>query len=328
MIAKLQNESNKLQYSWDRHPSDILDRYLVTNHEDPRINIQSILTRAFIIDHLWPNEFDDLISDELRFGSILCWMIQELRKDQDRYDLLEAISHADPVVPQYIRETYEWLETDDCPIGNYISDALLSTNPDRPEIFLSETALCTFEHFWSSLLHNRDVEQLSIIEFGSGSANDYRFFDSFGLARFIDYRGIDISRKNIENARRRYPSVVFSVGNIFDSGLSDDCADYVLVHDLFEHFSPKGLEISIAEVMRICKKEAWLHLFNATSAEDHRIEPFDQYYWNTLSIKRLAESIKRFASTVEFFAIQDILNAKYNYGQFYNPGAVTLIALK
>lgn len=328
MIPELKKESDNLQRSWDRHSAETLDEYLVINHEDPRINLQSILTRSFIIDSLWPNQYNDLISEELRFGTVLCWLIEKLNNDEERYSLLNTLSEPDSTVPQFIRETYEWLTAHDCPVSDYISDALCSTNPDHPEILLNEGALGTFQHIWSSLLSHHDAKCLSMIEFGPGSANDYRFLDSFGLARFVNYRGIDISRRNVENARRRYPSELFSFGNIFESGLPDDCTDYVLVHDLFEHFSPKGLEVSMAEVMRICKKEAWLNFFNAADCEEHEIEPVDEYFWNRLSIKAIVESLRKRASTVEVLVIQDILNTKFNYGQFYNPEAVTIIASK
>lgn len=328
MISKLETESAKLKWAWDRHSSNFLDEYLVRNHEDPRVNIQSILTRSFVIDTLWPNQFDDLISDELRFGAIMCWFVKELGEGKNRYCILDSISRSDPVLPKFITETYEWLESKKCSIINYISAALSSDDPDHPEILLNQHALGTFEYIWSSLLHNRNAKRVSLTEFGPGSANDYRYFDSFGIARFIDYHGIDISKKNVLNARRRCPNTFFSVGSIFNSGLPDDSVDYILAHDLFEHFSPQGLEVSLSEVMRICKKEAWLNFFNATYAEEHFFEPYDDYYWNKLSIKRLIESLHEVSSTVEVIVIQDMLNTKYNYGSFYNPQAVTIIASK
>ena len=69
-------ENKHLKWSWDRYPSDHLDSYLVAATEDPRINCQSILTRALIIDSLWPNVFTDLIDAELRFGIVLTWLLQ------------------------------------------------------------------------------------------------------------------------------------------------------------------------------------------------------------------------------------------------------------
>lgn len=328
MISELKIESENLQYSWDQHSSEVLDEYLVINHEDPRMNLQSILTRAFIIDLLWPNEFNGLVSEELRFGAVLCWLVQRLNSGEERYSLLNTISQSESALPQFILDTYEWLESSECPISNYISDALSYADPDHPEHLLNEEALSTFEHLWSSLLGSRSAKMLRMIEFGPGSANDYRYLESFGLARFVEYRGIDISKRNIENARRRCPSAAFFVGNIFESGLPNDCTDYVLVQDLFEHFSPLGLEVSIEEAMRVCRKEAWLHFFNAADIEQHEIQPVDDYFWNRLSIKRLVDSLGKYASSVEVLVIQDMLNTKFDYGHFYNPEAITIIASK
>ena len=328
MISELKAESENLRRSWDRHPSKLLDDYLVINHEDPRINLKSILTRAFIVDILWPGEFNDLISDELRYGAVLSWLVQQLNNGIQRYSLLNSISQLESTLPGFIPETYQWLESDDCPIPNYISDALSRADPDRPERLLNEQALGTFETLWPLLLETRTAELLPIIEFGPGSANDYRYLESFGLARFLQYSGIDISEKNIENARSRCPSATFSVGNIFDSHLPDNCTDYVLANDLFEHFSPAGLEVSIKQAMRVCKKEAWLHFFNAADIEQHEIQPVGDYFWNKLSIKKLVESIGKYASRVEVVIIGDMLNTKFGYENFYNAQAVTMIASK
>ena len=46
---ELLNENKALRWSWDQHPAEHLDHYLVQGIEDPRINCQSILTRALII---------------------------------------------------------------------------------------------------------------------------------------------------------------------------------------------------------------------------------------------------------------------------------------
>jgi len=328
MKPDLKKESEKLQWSWDQLSPDVLDGYLVKNHEDPRINLQSILTRSLLIDSLWPDEFADLISDELRFGAVLSWLLQRLNHGADRYSLLDSICQSEAAVPRFLLDAHAWLELSDCPVTNYVSEALGPVDADHPERLLDENALGTFERIWPVLLEGRNARAMRMIEFGPGSANDYRFLVSFGLSRFTEYRGIDISRRNVDNARRRCPDAAFSVGNIFESGLADNDADVVLVQDLFEHFSPAGLDAAMAEVMRVCRKEAWLHFFNAADIEQHEFQPVEDYFWNRLSIPRLVESLEQHASSVEVIVIQDMLNARFDYGRFYNPQAVTMIVAR
>jgi SAM-dependent methyltransferase len=328
MNPELKKESEKLQWVWDQRSSEALDAYLVVNQEDPRVNLQSILTRSFLIDALWPDEFTDLISDEIRFGAVLSWLLQRLSGGESRESLLDSICQSEGTLPQFIRDTCAWLESADCPVPDYVLHALSNVDADHPERLLDEGALSTFEDLWPLLLKSRPAGALRMVEFGSGSANDYRYLESFGLARFTEYRGLDISRRNIDNARRRCPSAAFEVGNIFESGLPDHAAEYVLVQDVFEHLSPAGLEVAIEEAMRVCRKEAWLHFFNAADTEQHEIQPVDDYYWNRLSIDRLVESLGKYAASVEVIVIQDMLNTRFDYGNFYNPEAVTIIASK
>ncbi|MCX5771088.1 MAG: hypothetical protein NTZ09_12575 [Candidatus Hydrogenedentes bacterium] len=54
----LAGEDERLRWAWDRYPHEYLDSYLVSGVEDPRINFQSILTRALIADTLFPGRFD------------------------------------------------------------------------------------------------------------------------------------------------------------------------------------------------------------------------------------------------------------------------------
>jgi len=77
-------EERNLKLSWDCHPSEYLDHYLVSGVEDPRINGQSILTRALLTDALYPGRFDALLTEELRFGAVLTWILQQLEKGSSR----------------------------------------------------------------------------------------------------------------------------------------------------------------------------------------------------------------------------------------------------
>ncbi|KPK77871.1 MAG: hypothetical protein AMJ79_01840 [Phycisphaerae bacterium SM23_30] len=60
MHKDLALESKRLRAAWMKYDADHLDRYLVSDLEDPRINLQSILTRSFLIDAVFGGEFTRL----------------------------------------------------------------------------------------------------------------------------------------------------------------------------------------------------------------------------------------------------------------------------
>lgn len=57
MNDRLRQESEKLARSWMQHKSGWLREYLVAGVEDPRINIQSILSRHFLLRALCGERF-------------------------------------------------------------------------------------------------------------------------------------------------------------------------------------------------------------------------------------------------------------------------------
>ena len=143
-------EERNLKLSWDCHPSEYLDHYLVSGVEDPRINGQSIHTRALLADALSPGCFDALITEELRFGAVLMWILQRLEQGSARYELLDAIESARLThVPEFVHDTYIWLQEESCPIPDYISVALSHFDCDMPSPSLPDLALDTFMTIWN-----------------------------------------------------------------------------------------------------------------------------------------------------------------------------------
>ncbi len=321
-------ENEALRRSWDQYSTDHLDTYLVKDIEDPRTNCQSILTRGLIVDTLWPGEVDGLINDELRFGAVLTWMMQRLKLGVEPGKILEALWNQDRALPGFVVEAFAWLHSENCPIPNYIAEALLDRSPEQPHQLLGDRALDIFSHIWRAELGRREQKTISILEPGCGSANDYRFIDAHGMSKFLDYTGFDISVKNIENAQHRFPAVPFHVASILDSDLPVGGADYVIVHDLFEHLSPEGLEVALAKVMELTRTQAWLHFFNLADADEHVIKRVDDYHWNTLSIRKIEESLAPIASDIEVIPIPDLLKSKFGWGEYYNQEAVTLLVTK
>ena len=58
-------ETERLEKSWIQFDRVTLCDYLVRDVEDPRINIQSILTRHFLIERLFAKRFDAVMEQEL-----------------------------------------------------------------------------------------------------------------------------------------------------------------------------------------------------------------------------------------------------------------------
>jgi len=329
MANAFQLEHTNLRWSWDRYPCEHLDTYLVADIEDPRINCQSILTRSLIADSLWPNTFTDLIDAEFRFGTVLNWILNQLKSGIKRYNLLESIANDQgQACPNVVFETYHWLQSEACPITDYISSALGRCNPDTPEQRLCERALNTFSHIWSRTLQGCSSKSIHVLEPACGSANDYRFIERCGLSKYVTYTGIDISTKNIANAKRRYSNTDFRVASILESGFEDDSFDTLFVHDLFEHLSANALDKALAEVLRVCRSQAWLHFFNVTRCNDHVIRPIEQYHWNTLSIEKLCRRLSELGGQIEILWIPHFLKNKFGDNAYHNPNACTLLVTK
>ena len=148
MKPELRRESERLKSSWNRHASEELDTYLVAEVEDPRINCQSILSRALIGDTFYPGGFDFLINEEWRFGLCQTWIFQRLSERNDRAALYDAIQHGNRAVcPPFLLEAFAALQQEGCPIPDYISASLLDPVREGGGL-LPGSALNTFASLW------------------------------------------------------------------------------------------------------------------------------------------------------------------------------------
>jgi SAM-dependent methyltransferase len=319
-------EEYNLMSSWDCCPSEYLDSYLVSGVEDPRINGQSILTRAWLIDILYPGRFDALITEELRFGAVLTWVLRQLEQGRGRYELLDALASADGArVPRFILRTYARLQDEACPIPDYLTAALTCLDYDMPREYLSDLALDTFLAIWNEEFSQRSGGTISVLEVACGSANDYRFLHRSGLARFLSYTGIDIARRNIANAKRRFPGVDFRVQSILSTEWPDSSYDYVFCHDLIEHLSPAAMERAFGEMLRIARNEVLLHFFNGKWAGEHEIIPVRTYYRNRLSMEKITASFEHQDARVTCLSMAQWLPQKIGSPGYHNPNAFSAI---
>src|SRR6266704_2217508 len=114
MDRRLKRETKKLRKSWMQYKPAMLRNYLVEDREDPRINIQSILTRHFLLENLFGNRFEALRQEELRFGAVMNWLLKLGAKDlcaEDAHALQNALAkradHAAGIeIPHFVSKTF------------------------------------------------------------------------------------------------------------------------------------------------------------------------------------------------------------------------------
>ena len=327
MNDTLRFESQRLKFSWDKHPHEHLDTYLVQDVEDPRINAQSLLTRALIADTLFPNRFTALIDAEFQFAACMTWLLTQLNAGVNRWNLLDELIEENTQIPAFIRTTTHLLEQEDVLYPDYLREALfhLPTHEKGP---ITDRILDTFAPFWRNALDGLSVPPVSILEPACGSANDYRQISEHRLAPFLNYTGLDIASKNIENARIRYPQTNFREGNLFDLDYADNTFEYAFVHDLFEHLSNEGFERALSELLRVTRKEIWIAFFNLQDIPEHVVQPVDEYHLNTLSLGKTISFIEQLGAHVEVIDIAAFMQHKTRMTNYYNPNAKTLIISK
>ena len=321
-------ETEHLIESWMHYDRQMLRDYLVRDVEDPRINVQSILTRHFLIEHLFGERFNDLMEHELRFGLVMNWVIglqkKLVRADQLNVVLDSLLAGEDEAegleIPPYISETFAALM-----LPNYMCDLFSWAPVETTEVPIPEYLMSTFQAIWREVLAGEQSQRISVLEPACGSANDYRFIEAFGIARLINYAGFDLCEKNIRNAKQMFPDACFKVGNALEIEAEDGAFDYCFVHDLFEHLSVEAMETAITEICRVTRRSICAGFFNMYDGKRHIVKKVDQYYWNKLSMTETKAIFDRQASTVQIFHIDTFLRLKFRCDDTHNKGAYTLI---
>jgi SAM-dependent methyltransferase len=339
MEEHLERETQGLVRSWMRYDREELRDYLVEDVEDPRVNVQSILTRHFLIADLFPDRFAALREHELRFALVMNWLLAAM-KEPDGVEATDAalnalLSEADDgegaTIPGYVRDTFAMLpyvgqrEADGANVPNYLVDAIVARPAEPGAPGIEDRVLATFQHLWRGLLEREAHPRVSVLEMGCGSANDYRFLDAFGVARFLDYRGIDLCEKNTQNAREMFPGVAFETGNAFEVDAADGAFDCSFVHDLFEHLSVEAMERAIAGLCRVTRRRMCVGFFNMSDRDEHVVRPVDDYHWNELSTARTKALFEGHAWTVEVIHVDSLLRSRFG-GEAHNKGACTFVA--
>jgi len=335
MEERFKRETQALIRAWMQHDREMLRDYLVQDVQDPRINVQSILTRHFLMGRLFPGRFEALMEHELRFSVVMNWLL-ELMKASAGAELLQALlfallDGADDAegleVPRFVSETFAALpgEADGVAVPDYIGDVLVASSAESTRPRIGQPATSTFQALWHQLLEDEQPQGISVLEPGCGSANDYRFLEASGIARLLDYTGFDLCEKNIRNAREMFPDVRFEVGNVLEIDAPEDAFDYCFVHDLFEHLSIEAMELAIAEVCRVTRQGICVGFFNMHDGEQHVVNPVEGYHRNNLSMAKTKAVFERHASAVQVAHIDGFLTSRFGCDTTHNKGAYTFI---
>ena len=337
MDERLNEETQKLARSWMQHDPEMLRTYLVSGVEDPRINVQSILTRHALIMAAAGAQFERLMEHELRFALVLNWaraLFEDLGGPEDLHALRHALNmgadNAEGIaLPPFVSSTAALLPvrfTEVLGVPDYVSRLLGVRLGADGQLEIDPDLLDTFQRMWRAALSGVSPSGLSVLELACGSANDYRFLDAFGLARLIDYTGLDLCEKNIANAQAMFPQTRFAVGNAMAIDSADRAFDYCIVHDLFEHLSLDGMERALGEVCRVTRHALCLGFFNLHEGEEHLVQPLDQYHWNTLSVRRLKESLEDLEFSVQVLHVDTLLKWRFGCEETHNKNAYTFLA--
>jgi SAM-dependent methyltransferase len=332
----LKAETEKLERSWIRHDATMLRDYLVAGVEDPRINVQSILTRHFLASFL-PGDWPFLRRQEYSFAAAMNWVIQLLERSSERdeldvvlYALKQGADNAEGIeIPRHVLRTFATLPARhaDVQVPNYLSAALEGAVVQAGKMVCPPRVLNTFQQLWASVLSvlPQPDRKLSVFEPACGSANDYRFLVEYGLATFLHYHGQDLCPANVENARALCPGVEFAVGNVFEVAAKDAAYDACFAHDLLEHLSLSGIEAAISEIARVTRLAICLGFFNMDEIPEHKVVPFEDYHWNVLSMQQMRRAFGRVGFHSQVVHIGSFLREEVDCEQTHNPNAYTFL---
>jgi SAM-dependent methyltransferase len=346
MIDSLKQESEKLARSWLRHDQEMLRDYLVAGVEDPRVNLQSILTRHFLIRAADGDHYGALMEQEVRFSAVMNWLLElraRFRTAEDLQLVLGALKrgsdNAEGIdIPAFVLQTHRMLspQAGDAAVPNYIEQFLREaldppakrTQTTDPLTRLAKPvqepgAFDTFQQLWRAVLVG--AKRLSALEAACGSANDYRILEAFGIAPLLDYTGFDICEKNVANARALFPNVRFDLGNVFEIAAPDRAFELCFAHDLFEHLSMEGLSAAVSEVCRVTRLGLCIGFFNMAEIPSHVIQPLDDYHWNTLSMASIKAQFAARGFAARVLHMDTLLRELIGCPGSHNPNAYTMI---
>jgi ubiquinone/menaquinone biosynthesis C-methylase UbiE len=291
---RIAKEEQQLRKAWVRHRSEMLDVYLVSGYQDPRLNIQSILGRHMLVRALFGSAFESLMQEELAFAVELN---EEMRVRARELGVSLGVT----------------------------MDAERRAGMQRVMEPIDPKA-STYAHRWREALEGRRARPLRVVELACGSANDYRAFVDYGIARFLDYTGFDLNPKNVANAKERFPDVDFREGSILSLPLADRSVHYVVAFDILEHLSLQAMQQALDEAVRVARRGLYIAFFRMAEAPEHVEQPRGHYHYNTLSAPRMRSYLEQRYSSVDLVSVDAYLQQKFGYSHTHNRMAYSVVA--
>ncbi len=337
MEDSLKQESEKLVRSWMQHEAGWLRDYLVSGVEDPRLNLQSIFSRHFLVRALLANAFTGLMKEECRFSAVMNWLVEFAGRAGDAeefeavlYALRRGADNAEGIeIPLYVLQAFDALPINlqELHVPNYIEGFLAGLGDAKARALASEPSRRTFQELWRIALSRVDppAKPVSVLEPACGSANDYRFLDAYGLVPFLDYSGFDLCPRNVENARALFPGARFNEGNVFQLDAPDRSFDFCFVHDLFEHLSLAGMETAVRELCRVTRSGLCIGFFQMDEIPQHVVRPVDDYHCNLLSLNQMKIMFTRLGFDTQAIHIATFLRQEFGCDLTHNSNAYTLL---
>lgn len=115
-----------------------------------------------------------------------------------------------------------------------------------------------FEHKWKSDVHTVDDNRFDALarDFKGGEYLDVGCFNSPKLGELAEIEGntvhgLDHAPKVISAMKKKFPKVLYTVGDCYEMPYKDESMDYIVAGELIEHLdAPQEF---IAEAMRVLK---------------------------------------------------------------------------
>jgi hypothetical protein len=288
-------ERRLLRRAWQHFDPERLKGYLVRGYQNPVINVQSILARHELIRELYGDAHDAMMDAELQWAA-------------DRHRALRARQHAlQKQMGQdysHVKKTKDWRE------------AYAEVMADQAK----------FAALWSEALRRPPMRRLAVMEAACGSANDYRFFRTYGLAPLLDYTGFDLTDFNIDNAHQMFPGVDFRIGDVQNIDAADRSYDWTIAHDLLEHLAPAACNRAIDELCRVAGRGVLISFFLMGEHSEHKVQTRRFYHVNNLSRNRIHEQFERHCTDIRWVHVRSFLEQRTGFSGYYNRNAWTLIA--
>lgn len=295
----IETETENLIKQWESYDQSLLADYLVQSLQDPRINPQSILARHQLANSIANGKFDDLAREELAWALNANHILREYEKNHSvSVHNLSAIK------------------------GNLPENKLYK---DLYEQLFSEQQK-SYEAQWVKALtpYATAEQKPTVLEAACGSANDYRFLESYGFGDAIKYKGFDLNKTNVETSQARHPKAIFVLGNILNIEEADKSWDITIMHDIFEHLHIDACYLAMKEIFRITRKKIIITYFNMDEIDEHLIKPVKLYHWNTLSRAKTEQQWRDLGAQVDVTHIGS-LASEHKFTEFHNKKAYTFI---